>query len=367
MPAPAISGARRRPYATGQAALPPVTLPGEEGLGKRATEPVDVVNRLRNSLALRVDTMSASCLAVNEEAMRVPDEWLSAVFFLGSDVHRKGAVETRYRGTGFYFSMENEVDPSLDRLYLVTAKHNILGARQDSGPLYIRVNTEDGASAKTTLAKKNWVFHKDPTIDVAVLSVDFRGPEDGPRLEYAYVHSELCLSDETATDYIVGIGSDVAVVGLFAQREGVKRNIPIVRAGVIAAMPGEPIDDGTGPPYRAYLAELLSIGGLSGSPVFVLPDAGRQHRHPSERIGDRIRTHTEWNQPAFLLGLVRSHWDEAPLEPYANLPRGEWMNRGIAAVTPISGVLDVLGYRVLRNERRKDAAQATARRSATGD
>jgi hypothetical protein len=60
------------------------------------------------------------------------------------------------------------------------------------------------------------------------------------------------------------------------QRAGSTRNIPIVRTGVIAAMPA--IDEPfvrKGEEYHAYLAEMRSIGGLSGSPVFVFLDRTR--------------------------------------------------------------------------------------------
>ena len=45
-------------------------------------------------------------------------------------------------------------------------------------------------------------------------------------------------------------------------------NLPIVRLGAIAAMPGEYIKTDWGC-LRAYLIEARSIGGLSGSPVFI--------------------------------------------------------------------------------------------------
>ena len=71
----------------------------------------------------------------------------------------------------------------------------------------------------------------------------------------------------------VGIGDELITVGLFTQRHGAQKKIPIVRSGIIAAMPDEPFEDqNTGKPYHAYLVEARSIGGLSGSPVFVSLD-----------------------------------------------------------------------------------------------
>jgi hypothetical protein len=126
-------------------------------------------------------------------------------------------------------------------------------------------------------------------------------------------------------------------------------------------MPGEPIyDEATRTePFTAYLVEVLSTGGLSGSPVFVHPIGGPHHKHPTRRIGDgRIEVHTEWNQPTFLLRIVRSHYDERPAEPFQELPRPAWINKGVAAVTPIQVVLDILNYDVFKKDRREDAAEA---------
>ena len=289
--------------------------------------------------------------------MRLPDEWLSSVFFLGIE----GDKGRHYAGTGFYFLVESEFNPALSRIYFVTARHNIEGARELSGELFVRVNTEDGGSVHAVISKDEWTFHEDPTVDVAVVSVRFAEPgTDGAQsMESTRLHAEACLTEARIKEYDVGIGSDISVIGLFTMREGKDRNIPIVRSGIIAAMPGEPIDDGTPHvPYQAYLAELMSIGGLSGSPAFVHPRAGPLHVHASEPTGDgRIRVTTRWNQPSFVLGLVRSHWDERPPHASKDLPRREWLNRGISAITPITGVLDVLDYSIFKEERAGDAEE----------
>ena len=68
----------------------------------------------------------------------------------------------------------------------------------------------------------------------------------------------------------IGPGDELFAIGLFSLRVGTQRNIPIVRSGILAAMPydSEPFTK-DGHPYHAYLAEMRSIGGLSGSPVFI--------------------------------------------------------------------------------------------------
>jgi len=106
----------------------------------------------------------------------------------------------------------------------------------------------------------------------------------------------------------IGLGDDVFVVGLFSRRAGQARNIPIIRVGNIVAMPEEPIKTATGL-QDAYLIELLSIGGLSGSPVFTYLGGIRR-----DSPVDREITVTARAGAIHLLGLVHGHWDLAPDE-----------------------------------------------------
>jgi hypothetical protein len=57
-------------------------------------------------------------------------------------------------------------------------------------------------------------------------------------------------------------------MGLFKSHYGEQRNIPIIRIGNIAALPEEPVQTHYCGPTDAYLVEVRSIAGLSGSPVF---------------------------------------------------------------------------------------------------
>jgi hypothetical protein len=163
------------------------------------------------------------------------------------------------------------------------------------------------------------------------------------------------------------VGSDASAIGLFNSRGGTGRNIPIARAGVIAAMPGELIDDGhRHGPFRAYLVELLSMGGLSGSPVFVHVREGPWHVHePQSLAGGKQRVHTVWPQAAYLIGLIHGHWDELPAGTSSDLPRRDWLNRGMALVTPIEGVIDIVHSEQFRDQRREDALRV--QRGNTGE
>jgi hypothetical protein len=68
----------------------------------------------------------------------------------------------------------------------------------------------------------------------------------------------------------IGIGDAVFITGLFSHHPGKARNLRVIRVGNIAAMPDEPVKTQRGE-MEAYLIEARSLGGLSGSPVFVRP------------------------------------------------------------------------------------------------
>jgi hypothetical protein len=280
--------------------------------------------------------------------MRVPDEWLDAVFFLGVK-RTSGSEETiRFGGTGFCISVPNEFGPAtLRRLYLVTDRHNIEAAR-DAGNLWIRVNTrEDSSVLIETDPWELWTFHEDERVDLAVASPDGLGAAF-----YYTMSQEMILTEEDAQAFDFGVGSELLTIGLFANREGQARNVPVLRTGIVSAMPGEPIADGTPhSPYVGYLAEILSMGGMSGSPVYFHPTRGTKFPRVSY----------------YLVGLIRSHWDERPPGAPFDLPRHEWVNRGIAGITPATRILEMLGIDMMKQQRRRDAEALVGERGAVLD
>ncbi len=108
----------------------------------------------------------------------------------------------------------------------------------------------------------DWYFHTDPTVDVAVVPISLG---DVDRRAYT---TELLATSTVMERERIGVGDEVFLVGMFIHQMGQKRNIPIVRVGNIAAMPEEPVRTSMGM-METSLLESGSIGGLSGSPVFV--------------------------------------------------------------------------------------------------
>jgi hypothetical protein len=221
---------------------------------------------------------------------------------------------------------------------LVTARHSVRRALELGEP-YARFNRKSGSTAMVQLPNK-WVYADSDAVDVAVLPIELDSD-----IVLGGIRRMLLATDDEIRKYNIGIGDDLVIVGLFSQRHGSKRNIPIVRTGIIAAMPEEPLEDpDTGDPYNAYLAEVRSIGGISGSPVYaVIPTF----------LPSKPRAMSE---TFYLIGLIRSHWDltkRTSLFDFGNDSDAK-LNMGIAAVTPIQEVAKVLEDPILIELRAND-------------
>ncbi len=102
----------------------------------------------------------------------------------------------------------------------------------------------------------------------------------------------------------LGLGDEVFLTGLFHSHHGRQRNIPIVRAGNIAAMPEEKIHTDKFGFIDAYLVEARSIGGISGSPVFIYQGMDRKYAKGTLLCGTGERMSN-----FFFLGLMHGHYN----------------------------------------------------------
>jgi hypothetical protein len=268
--------------------------------------------------------------------LRLPDYIKSIICFL--------CVESKeqilFGGTGFFVTLVSAKHPELSFTYLVTAKHCVLKAYERFGHMKARSNLKDRSRAVlVNLDQKEWVFSEDPGIDIAVMSVSIH-----QSIEAMTLPCEHFASDKNIEDFSIGIGDETTTVGLFTQRYGKKLNIPILRSGIVAAIPEEVLyDPATGAEFHAYLVEMRSIGGLSGSPVFVSvpPYRARGLNREDPNAGYSIP-----------IGVVRGHWEMAmekddSIEDFMNEGK---MNMGIAMVTPIQEVATI----IMDNQKLKD-------------
>jgi hypothetical protein len=237
----------------------------------------------------------------------------------------KDRGEFKFGGTAFLYGHPSERFPDEHFDYLVTARHNVQNA-EHFGDLYLRANLKSGGAEIVTLDGQ-WYYPDNEASDVAVIPV---GP--GAEFDVTSIGSDLVVTEEVAGRYGLGVGDEVFSVGLFTLHRGKTRNVPLVRSGIVAAMPGEPLEDATsGMEFQAYLVEMRSIGGLSGSPLFAFFSL------------DRILSGeaAPYQQTAiYLLGLIRGHWQKTGTWlSDSGSSEADTINTGIAIATPIQEVV----------------------------
>ncbi len=273
--------------------------------------------------------------------MRIPDAILSCVAYIYA-TNQQGDSDIPL-GTAFFVWVPSESLPEKRHTYLVTAKHLLL----TSTGLSLQYNSKGGKRVPVDLPNASkWSVHPNDGIDIAALLLD--DVEWLADVEYKGIPIAKFAHRMDAEEHDkIGIGDDLAVTGLLVNHPGTKRNIPIVRAGIISAVPGDRLTDvekngEEGPPYSAYLAELHSTGGLSGSPVLVVIGPVRMVSMGNDDpwdLGGGAGT-----MSIGLLGVIRGHWytyDDSATAGALGDPRGE-LNRGIAKVTPIKYLEEIL-------------------------
>ncbi len=289
-----------------------------------------------------------------DASMRIADAFLQCVTFLCSKSANGNLV---WRGTAFLIDIDSLV-PRGTETFLVTAKHCLFdkhGKRIDS--LYLRANVMGGGLRNVKITSE-WYFPDDAS-DVVVT---FPVPDDSLALQV--LPPRMILDDNAVFHYRIGIGDEIYVSGLYTQHSGTKKNLPIIKTGIIAGMPSEPIRTADGIGERGYLAEIRSIGGLSGSPVFVWLDNERALEEmtarrtaviegklwPKRHVADVGKGTHSWNPGVmFLLGLIRGHW-----EPRFTI-KGEIqnLNEGITVITPIQDAIAVINGPEMKKARLK--------------
>lgn len=271
--------------------------------------------------------------------MRVSDDILRFVVFIGTCVNGNFTP----LGTGFLIYKKDHGEVFQ---HLVTARHVIEGISLDE--IFVRINLTSGVTGLVPFKKSDWRFHQSSFerqfIDVAVAPCNM--PADSVAVTNISLEDSM-LTPETIQDEDIGIGDEVHVVGLYTNHFGQDKNIPIVRIGNIASMPtDEPFQTQHGY-INGYLIEAHSLGGSSGSPVFVgLP--------PSRAIEGKIKLS---KQAWYLLGLMCGHWTaenpEDAVAENANDRGTARINTGISIVIPVQHIFEVINGPELTAEREK--------------
>jgi hypothetical protein len=240
----------------------------------------------------------------------------------------------RLVGSGFFLGRETEGDRA-HHVRFVTARHVIDGIRRLAlTKVYLRVNRTEGEAAWMETNISNWFQHPtDTSIDVAMIPCGI--PEE---CDHVVVPFSLCATQRILQQHEVGLGAEVFITGLFRHHHGNQRNIPIVRVGNIACLIEEKIQTKDFGEIDAYLIEARSIGGLSGSPVFVNLGTVRW-------VNGQLKFS---KRPAyFLFGLIHGHYDVSAMAVNGaattedNVLTTERVNTGIAIVVPFDRIEEV--------------------------
>jgi hypothetical protein len=161
-------------------------------------------------------------------------------------------------GTGFVvaFRANGRADPFH---YVVTNVHVA-----KAGSCTLRVNNSRGGIDTLQLPIGLWTSHPNGD-DIAVCAISLQAEWALSALEW----SDVVVTEAGMSRFNMGVGDDVFMLGRFISHDSIQLNQPLARFRNIAMMPGPPVKDGRGISVEAFLVEMRSLSGFSGSPVFV--------------------------------------------------------------------------------------------------
>jgi len=301
--------------------------------------------------------------------MLVPDEVRKCVVYVG----RHGKTGSRkLSGTAFIVARPVEgTNGEEHAVYCVTAKHVIDKIKAEGEwKVLLRVNFVGGKFSWIDTPLAQWIYHPDDWLaDVAVFPFTLLDIYDHSAFPFMDMAADKAVIDREG----IGIGCDVFLIGLFTQRSGDQRNLPIIRVGNIAAMPEEPVYSETWGSIDAYLVETRSLGGISGSPVFA-----NMGTYVVDQENKKLKVS---RQPRlFFLGLMHGHWN-LPLKKDPEIEivnddadsqsdkqeNSERINTGIAIVVPAQKILETFNQKDIHDHERKIRALYWENNSPTLD
>lgn len=262
--------------------------------------------------------------------MRIPDLLLKCVGFVSQyEPDDEGGSHLRFGGTAFIVGVL--MGEKVGLAHIVTARH--VAEAIKPGEAVITMNAKDGMPLSLRTGSQKWFYHptEEESVDVAVM------PFGSPRFqEYdiQWIPEEVFVTDQRIAEYEIGLGDELYIIGLFTRFFGQTTLTPIVRTGNIAMMPKDKLPIRDFGDMEAYLAEGRSIGGLSGSPVFVRNTV----KTPMQSADGKLTAMSGLGGSHFL-GLVHGHWDI----PVSFTPdKAEVVNMGVSIIVPAKKILETL-------------------------
>jgi hypothetical protein len=254
--------------------------------------------------------------------------------------------------------------------YLISAQHVLWPHRRQDRreapdmKMGIRLNTAKGTTKVLPAHPRDWIYPTDPTIDICAFRFHGMTHDENDELELGTINLRTMVVHPNDI-HDPSVGDEVFICGAFVGRIGYRKNIPVVRIANIAAMPEEQIDFAS-PKNPAYLIETRSLGGTSGSPVFLDTNPMRVR---TQRVGLKVgiinretqQTKVQLALPYLLLGIIIfSHgWNyaqdfvsesEGDIHPLTDVE----FNAGIAVALPVQLIIDLLNSDSAREARMKE-------------
>ncbi|MGB9203699.1 MAG: hypothetical protein WCB94_06940 [Terriglobales bacterium] len=194
------------------------------------------------------------------------------------DAHGQPIAVEMPLGTGFFVMYpDKRGGPTFGFCYLATAKHVLrdfdgtflsklkvrLNLKKPVGD--IEVDFVNDVAVTDASANLLWLHDdKDPADEAVAIPL----LPDEHKFEFKTIPLTMFVDDAQLKSDAVVEGDNLYFIGLMAQFYGARHNYPIVRRGTLAMMSDEKIDTPAGP-QKAFITELQSWPGNSGSPVFL--------------------------------------------------------------------------------------------------
>lgn len=248
------------------------------------------------------------------------------------------------------------IESGLSAPYAITTKHSLRDV------VSIRFNLKKGKTEDVFFTAGDWIPH--PATDIAVLPLEIS--LDSYDIEYVWTHRFAKTKDHLVTKISThppgltleeleeelrrpekeiqlryDTGDEIFTIGLFEGHTGEDLARPVARFGHIALKPADgerviaEIESSALTPIDAFLVELATWRGQSGSPVFLRPwPASEEHRTLW------VHSHIE---ETFLIGMIQGFY---PGEQDVTINGQDAalanLQMGIGIVIPAKDISDVL-------------------------
>jgi len=253
-------------------------------------------------------------------------------------------------GSGFIVGVRSNVFQEMAYLYAVSNHHVITSGQY--GNAVIRLNTIAGNINIKERKPHEWESHP-RGLDISITPIQL----DEETKNISFVDERNFITEEIISKFNIGPGDDLFMVSALSTNVGKQRNAPAVRFGNLSQMPieGEPLRGTNGIDQESFSADMRSIPGHSGSPVFLeIPRTSA--RYDKDEKGYLTPSEVSY---IFLLGIDWSHLNynspvlDACMEK-VDPPRFVKLNSGIAGVIPAWNIREVL-YMEKFVEQRKES------------